>query len=98
MISLTMHKRRFPRDEKAYSCSSELLGALETFGQVSPPTLFHVDTKHLLIVIGQETCSAITRGMPRGIEKTRKRRRRREKEGDEVRKEPRFIYSGGGQI
>lgn len=35
MTSLTMHKRRFPRSEKAYSCSGELLGSLETFGQVS---------------------------------------------------------------
>lgn len=97
MTSLTMHKRRFPRGEKAYSCSGELLGSLETFGQVSHPTLFHVDTKHLLIVIGQETCSAITRGMPRGIGKMRKRRRWREKERGDARKEPRLICIFGGR-
>lgn len=98
MTSLTMHKRRFSRDEKAYSCSGELLGSLETFGQVSPPALFRVDTKHLLIIIGQETCFAITRGMPRGIGKTRKRRRWTEKERDDVRKEPRLIFGGRSDL
>lgn len=101
MTSLTMHKRRFPRGEKAYSCSRRVTGLLRNFWASFPPALFHVDTKHLLIVIGQETCSAITRGMPRGIGKTAKAQAvERERERDDARKEPRliYIYSGADLI